>query len=151
MTTKRQNQHSAAIDAERSNNLKTKTKRTFAALLLFALLAPTAVWAQFGGGSGTETNPYIISTTDHLDQLAANVNSGMEYENVYFKLMADLDYTGKTYTPIGNSYWEGGAERYHKFFVACSDMWDGAEKSITSLWADNLPLRLSVLLAVLPV
>ena len=97
-------------------NLKTKKKRTFAALLLFALLAPTAVWAQFGGGSGTETNPYIISTTDHLDQLAANVNSGMEYENVYFKLMDDLDYTGKTYTPIGNSYWEGGSESYHKFF-----------------------------------
>ena len=100
----------------KTNNLKTKMKRTFAALLLFALLAPTAAWAQFGGGSGTETNPYIISTTDHLDQLAANVNSGMEYQNVYFKLMADLDYTGKTYTPIGNSYWEGGAERYHKFY-----------------------------------
>ena len=100
----------------KTNNLKTKTKRTFAALLLFALLAPTAVWAQFGGGSGTETNPYIISTTDHLDQLAANVNSGMEYQNVYFKLMDDLDYTGKTYTPIGNSYWEGGSESYHKFF-----------------------------------
>ena len=100
----------------KTDNLKTKTKRTFAALLLFALLAPTAAWAQFGGGSGTETNPYIISTTDHLDQLAANVNSGMEYQNVYFKLMADLDYTGKTYTPIGNSYWEGGAERYHKFY-----------------------------------
>ena len=99
----------------KTNNLKTKTKRTFAALLLFALLAPTAVWAQFGGGSGTETNPYIISTTDHLDQLAANVNSGMEYQNVYFKLMDDLDYTGKTYTPIGNSYWEGGSESYHKF------------------------------------
>ena len=99
----------------KTDNLKTKTKRTFAALLLFALLAPTAAWAQFGGGSGTETSPYIISTTDHLDQLAANVNSGMEYENVYFKLMDDLDYTGKTYTPIGISYMEGGSESYHKF------------------------------------
>ena len=35
----------------RTNNLKTKMKRTFAALLLFALLAPTAAWAQFRGGS----------------------------------------------------------------------------------------------------
>ena len=46
MTTKRQIKHSAAIDAERFNNLKTKTKRTFTALLLFALLAPAAARAQ---------------------------------------------------------------------------------------------------------
>ena len=93
------------------------THRAKTLLLLLLLAMTTAAQAQsiFGGGSGTETNPYIISTTDHLDQLAANVNSGMEYQNVYFKLMADLDYTGKTYTPIGNSYWEGGSESYHKF------------------------------------
>ena len=89
------------------------------ALILFNLFAFSAIaQAQnsYGGGTGTYTDPYIISTTDHLDQLAANVNSGMEYQNVYFKLMDDLDYTGKTYTPIGNSYWEGGSESYHKFF-----------------------------------
>ncbi len=103
MTTKRQIKHSAAIDAERSNNLKTKTKLTFTALLLFALLAPTAVWAQFGGGSGTETDPYIISTTDHMDVLAANVNNGNNYSGKFFRMVADLDYTGKTYTRIGTS------------------------------------------------
>ena len=87
----------------KTNNLKTKTKRTFAALLLFALLAPTAVWAQFGGGSGTETDPYIISTTSHMSQLATEVNSnGNKYNGVYFELDADLDFSGRLYAPIGN-------------------------------------------------
>ncbi|MBR6929397.1 MAG: leucine-rich repeat protein [Bacteroidales bacterium] len=100
-------------------NLLQKAKAPMIALILFNLFAFSAIaQAQnsYGGGTGTYTDPYIISTTDHLDQLAANVNSGMEYQNVYFKLMDDLDYTGKTYTPIGNSYWEGGSESYHKFF-----------------------------------
>ena len=92
----------------KTNNLKTKTKRTFAALLLFALLAPTAVWAQFGGGSGTETDPYIISTTNHMSQLATEVNSnGNEYSGVYFELEADLDFSGKTYTPVGCMKYDG--------------------------------------------
>ena len=84
----------------KTNNLKTKTRLTFAALLLFALLAPTAVWAQFGGGDGSWNDPYIISTTDHLTTLANNVNGGNNYAGKYFRLDADLDYTGKTYTVI---------------------------------------------------
>ena len=83
--------------------------QTFAKWLIMLLFAvPATLRAQtFGGGSGTITDPYIISTTDHFDQLAADVNNGNKYENVYFKLMADLDYSGKTYTPIGCVYIEG--------------------------------------------
>ena len=91
----------------KTNNLKTKTRLTFAALLLFALLAPTAVWAQFGGGNGSNWNPYIISTTDHLTTLANNVNGGNNYLGVYFRLDADLDYTGKTYTIIADYFVNG--------------------------------------------
>ena len=58
------------------NNLKTKTKRAFALLLMLFILAPMAAWAQFGGGSGTESSPYIIATTDHMDALASLVNGG---------------------------------------------------------------------------
>ena len=107
MTTKRQIKHSAAIDAERFNNLKTKTKRTFAALLLFALLAPTAAWAQFGGGSGTETNPYIIETTDHWLELAASVNSGNDYYGKHFYLLNDLDFSGINFIPVGGALLDG--------------------------------------------
>ena len=71
--------------------------------LLLALFAiATAAQAQFGGGDGSVMNPYLISTTDHLDQLAANVNAGNSYQGEYFLLEADLDYAGKTYTPIGS-------------------------------------------------
>ena len=82
------------------------THRAKTLLFLLLLAMTTAAQAQsiFGGSAGTNEDPYLIYNTDQLDQLAANVNSGMEYENVHFKLMSDLDYTGKTYTPIGISY-----------------------------------------------
>ena len=81
--------------------------QTFAKWLIMLLFAvPATLRAQtFGGGSGTVTDPYIISTTDHFDQLAADVNNGNKYENVYFKLMADLDYTNKTFTSVGGAYY----------------------------------------------
>ena len=89
-----------------SKSLKTKTKRAFALLLMLFMLAPLAARAQstFGGGSGTETDPYIIATTDDMDELASNVNGGNEYSGTYFLMTADLDYSGKSYTPVGNSY-----------------------------------------------
>ncbi len=75
------------------------------ALILFNLFAFSVIaQAQnsYGGGTGWEEDPFIISTTDHLDQLAATVNSGGSLGgNGYFRLDADLDYSGKTYTPIG--------------------------------------------------
>ena len=68
------------------------------------LAIATAAQAQFGGGTGEHYDPYIISTTDHLTELANNVNNGItSYEDTFFRLDADLDFTGKTYTPIGTS------------------------------------------------
>ena len=100
MTTKLNN---PSLAATANKNLKTKTKRAFA-LLMLALLAPAAAWAQstFGGGSGTETDPYIIATTDDMDALAALVNGGNSYNGKFFKMTADLDFSGKDYTPVGN-------------------------------------------------
>ena len=56
----------------------------------------------FSGGSGTETDPYIIATTDDMDALAALVNNGNNYSGKFFLMTADLDYSGKDYTPVGN-------------------------------------------------
>ena len=59
MTTNRQNQHPAAIDAEKPTNLKTKTKRAAALLLMLLMLAPAAARAQqqtLTVFDGTETN-----------------------------------------------------------------------------------------------
>ena len=63
------------------------------------------VWAW--GGSGTQGDPYQIKTIDDLNTLATNVNNGNDYSGVYFKLTANLDYSGETltdgsnFTPIG--------------------------------------------------
>ncbi len=52
-------------------------------------------------GFGTEAKPYLILTTGHLDQLAASVNDGNDQSGVFFRLDADLDYSGKPYVTIG--------------------------------------------------
>lgn len=85
-------------------NINPKKSLAIAAMLIFNLFAFSRLavaQSTFGGGNGTYDNPYIISTTDHLDQLAADVNGGNWYNGKFFSLQADLDYTGKTYTPIG--------------------------------------------------
>ena len=58
MTTNRKNQHPAAIDAEKPTNLKTKTKRTAALLLM---LAPLAARAQ----QETLTENFYISCLEY--------------------------------------------------------------------------------------
>ena len=52
-------------------------------------------------GEGTEASPYLISTEDAMSHLAEIVNGGVSFEGIYFKLTADLNYSGKTYTPVG--------------------------------------------------
>ena len=74
---------------------------------ILALFAIATAQAQFGGGDGSKNDPYIISTTDHLTELANNVNGGNRYRDTYFRLDADLDFTGKTYTIIADNYVNG--------------------------------------------
>ncbi|MBQ8213784.1 MAG: hypothetical protein IJZ80_07220, partial [Clostridia bacterium] len=65
--------------------------------------------ATFSGGTGTVTDPYLLSTAADLAQMAANVNAfdaegnyvGTNYDGVSFKLTADIDLDNKLWTPIG--------------------------------------------------
>lgn len=63
--------------------------------------------SSFRSGSGTEDDPYIIASADELAYLAKQVNATKPASNpladAYFKLDADLDLDGKTWTPIGKS------------------------------------------------
>ena len=73
----------------------------------------------FGGGSGTETDPYIIGTAQQLANLAYEVNNGNNYAGEYFKMTADIELNSgvlqadgslgsgsyQTWTPIGNAYY----------------------------------------------
>ena len=90
-----------------------KTKKTSflarAAMTLLVMMLTTATaWAW--SGSGTSGDPYKITSTDDLNQLATNVNSGTTYQNVYFKLTKDITYstsglgeTESNFTPIGGA------------------------------------------------
>ena len=55
---------------------------------LWAFHIPT-----FCGGSGTQADPYLICTAYTLDTLAQCVNAGMDFNNLYFKVVNDLDLT----------------------------------------------------------
>ena len=89
-----------------------------AMLLLMTMLTSIGTWAapappQFpttSGGSGTSEDPYKISSTSDLNQLAEDVNNGITYQDVYFKLTQNITYstsglseTESNYTPIGDT------------------------------------------------
>ena len=88
-----------------------------AAMMLLLTLTTASVWAEstFGGGSGTQAAPYLIKTTDHMRQLAADVNNGTEYDGIYFRLDNDLDFAGESYTPIGAYVGDVSSSGYFAF------------------------------------
>ncbi len=83
---------------------------TFVPMAAFAAEAPL-----FGGGTGTQQDPWLITSQADLIALAEFLNSGnaetFDTENVgvgnchgyYFKQIADIDLTGVTWEPIGYS------------------------------------------------
>lgn len=88
------------------------------ALCLAAALVPVAAFAKeypFGGGAGTEKDPWLITSPKDLIALAEFLNSGnaasFDAENAgpgncygyYFKQTADIDLTGVKWEPIGYS------------------------------------------------
>ena len=56
----------------------------------------------FNGGTGIDGDPYIITSETSLAQMAVNVNGGLTYSGVYFRLDSDLDLGGLLWVPIGS-------------------------------------------------
>ena len=88
-------------------------------LLLFLLLsAPISSYAQFSGiGSGTEADPFNVSTASELNQVRNFLND----PDVYFRQAANIDLdlapynTGSGWEPIGSETQagnEGGENRF---------------------------------------
>lgn len=88
------------------------------ALCLAAALVPVTAFAggyTFGGGTGTQGDPWLITSPKDLIDLAEFLNSGnaASYDaqgakigncyGYYFKQTADIDLTGVTWEPIGYS------------------------------------------------
>jgi len=86
----------------------------------------TTVATAFAGGTGTESDPYIIETAGQLIYLRNKVNSGKKYNGEYFRLNADLDLAGKTFgDAIGNT---------NKYF---NGHFDGGNHKISNLTIGN--------------
>ncbi len=98
-------------------------KKRFGSLLLILALCftllPTAAFAEeapsFGGGTGTQEDPWLITSKEDLIALAVFLNSGKAETfdteaagigncyGYYFKQTADIDLTGVSWEPIGYS------------------------------------------------
>ena len=66
--------------------------------------------SRFGGGSGTSTNPYKISTPQHLARLAYIVNSSFNntsYQSAYYIQTANIDLSAHYWEPIGTDRYLG--------------------------------------------
>ena len=95
-------------------------------------------------GDGSEDNPFIITTTAELDYLASMVNSGENYDGMYFKLGADIAYdpnvltidnngdgvNDSNYIPIGT-----GVYYYYNTPILCSfrGIFDGDGQTISGI------------------
>jgi len=89
----------------------------------------TASECSYDGGSGTQEDPYQISSTDSFLTFAANVNDGSNagYADTYFLLTNDLDLTGIDWEPIGNM---NDMENHSTLFLGS---FDGGDHTISNL------------------
>ena len=86
-------------------------KKIHSILIFFMALWPLVTFAQvdewdgtavqWTQGTGTEADPYLIQSAEHLAKLAQNVNSGTTYSGQYFKLTTDLNLKNILWIPIG--------------------------------------------------
>lgn len=117
-------------------------KQTINKLMLLCISFSFALSSQaqtkWTSGSGTESDPYQISTIENLKYLAQEVNAGTDFDSVYFKQTADLvdnenvfkedgslNTTCKEWIPIGNETTPFNA------------IYDGDGFSISGLYINN--------------
>lgn len=80
----------------------------FSALLVAASLPAQISWTifaakEFAGGSGTEEDPYLISTPNQLAKIAKDCDNGNDWLDTYFLLTNDIDLSGYSWEPIGGT------------------------------------------------
>ena len=86
-----------------------RKKLTFALVLALCMaLLCLGAWADdtFSGGSGTEDDPYRISSAADMEALRDSVNSGNKYTGTYFLVTGDINLgtdADNTWKPIFSS------------------------------------------------
>jgi len=109
---------------------------TVALALTVSTVGNVALLAQFGGGDGTEANPYQIRTKQHLEELADSVKNSLSNNpatrynwsrNKYFKVMNNITDTVRTVIGKDNTnayqYFQGNFDGGgHKIILGIIDM-----------------------------
>jgi len=106
-------------------------------MMLSATVAQVSVWdgthTAWTNGAGTQSNPYLIETAQHLAYLAVYVNNGTEEvhfkivgKDKYWKLTTDIDLNSMQWDPIG--FYNGTFDQY--FF---GGHFDGGGHTIANL------------------
>ena len=85
-------------------------------------------------GSGAETDPYIISAGSELAYIASQINRGVTFDGVFFKLANDIDLNKLEWTPAGYYYEDADGEK----IIAFSGVFDGDGHKITNLSITDL-------------
>jgi len=66
-----------------------KRKSFFWLALMFLSMLSTSVFAQFAGGSGTQDDPWQVTTAEHLNNVRYYL--GVAHEDKYFIQTANID------------------------------------------------------------
>lgn len=95
--------------------------------------------SQFEGGTGTETDPYLIATASQLAFLAqvTNDKNVFTYSSKYYKLINDIDLDNIPWTPIGVFY-HGSGMNDASINMAFNGVFDGNGKTISNLKINNV-------------
>ena len=105
--------------------------------LLLIFLLPLTIKAQFSGGDGSESTPYLITMPVELAQLATFINEGnVDYTTKYYRLENNIDLSaygagyngGAGWIPIGTNV---------PTTARFSGVFDGNNKIITGLYINN--------------
>jgi len=97
-----------------------KMKANYIRWLLCVLFLTLPAYAQYGGGTGTAEDPYLIYTAEQMNEIGLH----QEDWDKHFKLMADIDlsgYTGTDFNIIGNG-----------LFPAFTGVFDGNDHTISN-------------------
>ena len=106
------------IENGEKGELNMKKQKIIPSLLMMGLIMAVSpsifsvsASSGYGGGSGTESDPYLISTPEHLNQLQLDVNvNKIDTSGKYYQLVNDIDLTNfdsddnesnGNFTPIG--------------------------------------------------
>jgi len=86
--------------------------------------------SEFAGGTGEETDPYLIETPEQLAYLSYQVYNGNKYLNTYFEQIADLDFSGYYWQPIGIYYDRENIQKNKPF----AGVYDGGNFTISGIY-----------------